>query len=198
MRTDPGTADRPIPDALANRLQTAFALDEPPATFADWAAAMIDTYETELDRDLGPDDLCLVDASNHEARIGGETYRYQCVLDALVVGYLTDGPVTVRSVPPTAETPITVEFDDAVRIEPRGAVMSFGIDADVEAPDYPITPASMYGNLCPYGHAFPTEEAYADWAASSDAVSTAVPLRDGLAIARDLLDLADLDGDASI
>lgn len=182
-----------LPADLAARVQTVFRFDRRPDTFADWGEWMTRTYEADLDRSLGPDDLCRVESSNHVARVGDDVYHYQCTLDAFVVGYLVDGPVTVRSVPPTAETAVTAAFSDGdVRTHPDGSVLSFGITADGDPPEDAITPETMYGYLCPYGHAFPSETAYEEWASTTDAVTTAVGLADGLDIARELLHLWEL------
>lgn len=102
---------------------------------------MTQAYDEDLDRSLSPEDLCLIDSSNHEARIGDDVYYYQCALDAFVVGYLVDESVTVRSIPRTSDAIITVEFTDGeVRAVPADSVLSFGIAEDVEPPKGAITP----------------------------------------------------------
>ena len=182
-----------LPPALGDRVQTVFKFEQRPETFGDWGAWMTQIYEEDLDRSLSPEDLCVVDSSNHEARIGDNVYYYQCTLDAFVVGYLVDEPVIVRSVPPTSDTVITVEFiDGEVRADPEGSMMSFGIAEDVEPPEGAITPEKMYGYICPYGHAFPSRTEYEEWAATTGAVTTATELADGLEIARELLNLWEL------
>lgn len=182
-----------LPPDLGERVQTVFKFEQRPETFGDWGAWMTQTYEEDLDRSLSPEDLCLVDSSNHEARVGDDVYYYQCTLDAFVVGYLVDESVTVRSVPPTSDTVITVEFTDGeVRADPEDSVLSFGIAEDVEPPEGAITPEKMYGYICSYGHAFPSRTEYEEWAATTDAVTTATELADGLEIARELLNLWEL------
>lgn len=182
-----------LPPAFGDRVQTVFRFEQRPETFGDWGAWMTQTYEEDLDRSLSSEDLCLVDSSNHEARIGDNVYYYQCTLDAFVVGYLVDAPVTVRSVPPTSDTTITVEFAGAeVQAAPESGVLSFGIAEDVEPPEGAITPDRMYGYICPYGHAFPSRAEYEEWAATTDAVTTATELADGLEIACELLNLWEL------
>lgn len=198
MRTSIGSADRTVPDDLADRIQTAFGFDEPPATFAEWADRMVETFEASLDRDLQPDDLCAVDSSNHAALIGDDVRYYRCALDAVIVGWLVDEPVTVRSEPPTSATVVRIVFDDdGVAIEPPGSVMAFGIDDDVRPPDGPVSLESMYGTLCPHGHVFPSADDYDAWARDTAAVTTAVPVADGVAIAQALLNRAGLDVAAS-
>ena len=182
-----------LPPALGKRVQTVFRFEQRPETFGDWGAWMTQTYEEDLDRSLSPEDLCLVDSSNHEAQVGDNVYYYQCTLDAFVVGYLVDESVTVESVPPTSDTVITVEFTDGgVRADPEDSILSFGIAEDVEPPEGAITPEKMYGFICPYGHAFPSRTEYEEWAATTDAVTTATELTDGLEIARELLNLWEL------
>ena len=182
-----------LPPTLGDRIRTVFRFEQRPETFGDWGAWMTQTYEEDLNRSLSPEDLCLVDSSNHEARIGDDVYYYQCTLDAFVVGYLVDETVTVRSIPPTSDTIITVEFtDDEVQADPEDSMMSFGIAEDVEPPEGAITPEKMYGYICPYGHAFPSRTEYEEWAATTEAVTTATGLADGLEIARELLNLWEL------
>ena len=184
-----------LPPALGDRVKTVFRFEQRPETFGDWGAWMTQTYEADIDRSLSPEDLCLVDSSNHEAQIGDDVYYYQCTLDAVVVGYFVDESVTVRSVPPTSDTMITVEFtDDGVRADPEDSVMSFGIAEDVEPPEGAITPEKMYGYICPYSHAFPSRIEYEEWAATTDAVTIAQELADGLEIAQELLSLWELAG----
>lgn len=183
-----------LPPALGDRVQTVFRFEQRPETFGDWGAWMTQTYEEDLDRSLSPEDLCLVDSSNHEARVGEDVYYYQCSLDAFVVGYFVDESVTVRSVPPTSDMTITIEFTDSeVRVDPKDSVLSFGIVEDVDPPEGAVTPEKMYGYICPYGHAFPSQAEYEEWAATTDAVTTATELADGLEIARELLNLWELD-----
>lgn len=182
-----------LPPDLADRAQMAFGFERRPETFGEWAEWMTRTYEAGLDRSLSPEDLCLVDSSSHEVRIGDNVYNYQCTLDAFVVGYLADEPATVRSIPPTSDTTITAEYvDGEVRAEPEGSVLSYGIPEDVEPPPGAITPEKMYGLVCPYGHAFPSRAEYGEWATTTDAVTTATALTDGLEIARELFELWEL------
>lgn len=184
-----------LPPPLADRVQTVFRFEQRPETFGDWGKWMTQTYEEDMNRSLSPEDLCLVNSSNHEARIGDDMYSYQCTLDALVVGYLVDQSVVVRSVPPTSDTTITVEFDDGkVQSVPKSSVLSFGIAEDVEPPEGAITPEEMYRYVCPYGHAFPSHTEYEEWAATTEAITTATELADGLEIARELLNLWNLAG----
>lgn len=179
-----------LPRDFGDRVQTLFGFDQRPETFGDWGAWMTQAYEKGLDRTLTPEDLCLVDSSNHQAQIGDTLYNYQCALDAFVVGYLIDEPVTIQSTPPTSDTTITVEFDDGeVRADPEGIVLSFGIAENVEPTEGATTPEQMYGYICPYSHAFPSQMEYEEWARNTDAVTITTDLIDGLEIARELLNL---------
>lgn len=182
-----------LPADLADRIRTVFRFDRRPETFGEWGERMTRTYEADLDRTLTPEDLCLVESSNHVARVGDDVYHYQCTLDAFVVGYLADEPVTVESTPPTSETTVTAAFAPGdVRSHPEGSVLSFGIAPNAGPPDGAITPEKMYGQLCPYGHAFPSEAEYEEWAAATDAITTAIDLVDGLETAWELLHLWEL------
>lgn len=191
-RIDPTTIE--IADYLARHYQRAFGLDERPATYGDWASAIVDGFAADHDRSLSTDDLCDTEHSPHSATVGGATTNYMCAQDPLVVGLLAEEPVTVESTAPTANEPVTITFepDGTVDAEPEGSLLSFGIDPDARAPER-VTPEAMYGLVCPYGHAFPDDESYEAWARETDAVTDVLSVPAGIAVMGALIDAAGFD-----
>jgi hypothetical protein len=191
-RIDPTTIE--IPDELARHYQRAFDLPGRPATYGDWAHAIGDGFAASHDRSLSTDDLCDTEDSPHSATVGGETTHYVCAQDPIVVGLLADEPVTVESTAPTADDPVTIEFDpeSGVTVTPEGSLLSFGIDPDARAPER-VTPEAMYGIVCPYGHAFPDDESYQAWARETEAVTDVLSVPAGIAVMGALIDAADFD-----
>ncbi|AGN02405.1 alkylmercury lyase [Salinarchaeum sp. Harcht-Bsk1] len=190
---DPSTVE--LPDALGERFQRAFDLDRQPTSYGGWARAIAETFEAERDRSISTDDLCDTEASPHTATLDGETTHYVCVQDPIVVGLLADDPVTVESTPPTSDETVTIEFDgDGVTaVEPEGSLLSFGIAADVQAPPE-ITPEAMYGLVCPYGHAFPDDASYDEWAGETDAVTDVLSVSAGVSAMAALVEAAGMEG----
>lgn len=201
-RIDPDVvpADIDLPAALGAAIAAFYGFDRV-ATVADWLDAL-DAGLEPTGRPLGLDDLCTTDESAHVLTTGDREQAYQCVIDPMLVPFVTDEPGTVRSVCPTTETDIVVDIDsDGVRARPETAVFSLGIAPDAAAVvgDPPLTPGETYGSFCPYGNAFATEAAYEEWAAETDAITTAIPLEDGVAIAGEMADrLVAAGGDGTI
>jgi len=176
-----------IPRELGERLALALDLPDRPETLGDWADAMARIVERE-DIDAGPEVLCTTDESPHRARFGGETQHYLCVQDAFIVPSLVEDvdTVEVTTESPVSGDPIEITAtDDGSDVEPDGAVMSFGVAADVSAPPADAeSPAFAYGEICPYGHAFRNRGEYEEWAATVDAVAMVAPMADALYLAR--------------
>jgi len=190
---DPETIQ--LPRDFGERVQRTFGFDERPRTYGEWADRIVESFETAHDRTLSTDDLCDTDDSAHSATVGGETTHYMCAEDPLVVGLLADEHVTVESTPPNREEPVRIEFapDGTITADPEGALLSFGVVKDDDGPDA-VTPEAMYGLVCPYGHAFPDDEAYDAWAAETDAVTDVLSVPAGIAVMRALIDAAGLGG----
>lgn len=188
--------DQRMDEELARHVRRAFGFEEPPRTYEEFWVEMSRTYAEGLGRELSADDLCTTDRSPHWARVGGDTHYYQCVTDALLLGAYLDEPVTARTVSPGSGTEIVVEFDaDGVASAPEGALLSFGVERSVEAPDGAVTPAKMYGRFCPYGKAFASRDEYEEWtAANPEVVADAQPLGEALDLLGGLLSSADPDG----
>ena len=183
--------EREIPPTVADQLQTAFALPRPPATLGDWVTITSAVVE-DVGLTVGMETLCTTKISPHEAIINGEPLYFHCVLDALVVPFLreADDPVTIRSESPASGTVVDIQAgQDSLTVEPPDAVMSFGVAADVEAPDTDDVDQSLgYEWFCPYTNAFPSDAEYEEWASKTDAVTMAIPIDVAHQLASDISD----------
>ncbi len=172
------TETPPTVEPLPPRLQTGlagFAETESVETLEEWGE-VINSY---LDADtVTVDTLCHTDAeSEHWGEVDGERYDFACFFDAILLAGLVEQSVAVRTVSPDG-TEITATATPAgdVTVSPIDAVFSFGIDHGVleDSPDDP-TLEDIYQYNCPYVRAFPTIEAYQSWAASTRAITVALP-----------------------
>ena len=121
--------DYDIPPELADKIQIAFGLNEPPATLGDWVDATANLLD-DADITVGFEDMCTADASRHEAQIGGEAHHFHCVLDTLLLPFVVEDQSTfdVRSRSPVSDTIVTLTVSsDTVEVTPTEAVMSFGV-----------------------------------------------------------------------
>lgn len=183
-----------LPEPLGERVQETFDLWTRPDTYGEWAEGIVEAFEADAQHELSTEDLCETDDSPHSATVGGETTHYMCAQDPLVVGLLAEEPVTVESAPPNRAASIRIEFRPGgeIAMEPAGALFSFGIAADAETPAT-ITPAEIYGLVCPYGHAFPNDDAYQEWAADVDAVTDVLSVPAGIAVMAALIEAAGVE-----
>lgn len=188
--TDAAALDeQDVPPDLADAMQTAFGLDEPPATLHDWIAATSRLLD-DSGLSVGVDDLCTTEESRHVASVDGDDQHFRCVLDALLVPFLAPGepPVRVRSRSPVSGDVVELSVGrDAVEATPPDAVLSFGFADGVEVPDpADVDPALAYEWVCPYINAFPSRDEYDRWADATEAATTALPFDAGLELARAL------------
>lgn len=186
--------DVELPEPLGERVEETFDLWTRPDTYGEWAQGIVDAFEADAQRSISTDDLCTTDDSPHSATVDGKTTHYMCAQDPLVVGLLADEPVTVESTPPNRSEPVRIEFgpDGEIGVDPAGALFSFGIAADAETPAT-ISPQEIYQLVCPYGHAFPDDEAYQEWAAGVDAVTDVLSVPAGIAVMAALIETAGVD-----
>ncbi|MFB6179986.1 MAG: organomercurial lyase [Halorientalis sp.] len=150
-------------------------------TAADW----LDALETGLDTSGDPisvEDLCTTADSPHVLDTAAGTQAYQCATDPMIVPFLTDEPATVRSRCPISDEEVVFEIEDrAVHARPERAVFSLGIDLAASG-DPPHSPAETYGIFCPSGNVFTSRDAYEQWAADTEAITTRLPLEHGVAV----------------
>ncbi|UPV75492.1 alkylmercury lyase family protein [Halorussus limi] len=176
--------ERRLPPEIGANLRALFDTEDRPETVGAWVEAVAGAFGDEWPPAVA--DLCHDDEGLHRAETEGETYRFVCVLDAVMLPFLTDGSVTVRSEDPeTGETVASRVSRTGIETDPENAVLSFGV-AETEGNDAP-TPEATYGALCPYVHAFPDEDAYERWDERTDAPTTALPLSEGFGLARALV-----------
>lgn len=175
-----------LPAEMGAAIRRALGLAEAPSSLGDW----IDALASVADRDgitLDADALCTTDDSPHRAEFDGRTQHYACAQDPIVLVFLDDAaaPVTVETESPVSGEPVRLTVTaDGIETDPPGAVLSFGVDADVEAPENGVRPALAYERFCPYGHAFATRAEYERWADGVDAHTIGVPATEALEWAR--------------
>lgn len=176
--------DRPLPPEIADNLQSLFGTDDHPETLSAWADMLAAAFGEDWPPAVA--DLCHDEEGRHRAETEGETYRFVCVLDAVMLPFLTDNSaVTVHSGgPETGQTVVSHVSQSGIETDPEEAVLSFGV-APV-APETEPTPRLTYESLCPYVHAFPEESAYERWAEETDAPTIGLPLSEGFGLARAL------------
>lgn len=191
MSTDDGSAYRgpTIPRPLGEGLRVTLDLEQRPRDFGEYVdemAALVERDGLEVDLET----LCTTDESPHQATFRGETQRYHCTLDAVIVPFLADdvGRVDIETVSPVSGDPITFAVtDSAIEAEPAEAVLSFGVAKDVEGPPPDArSPALAYRRVCPYGKAFVSRAEYERWTEATDAHTMAMTLEDALELARAL------------
>lgn len=188
MNTDDDPAYRgpEIPPPLGEGLRVGLDLEHRPRDFSEY----VDAMATLVDRDgleVDLDTLCTTEASPHRATFRGGTQHYHCTLDAIIVPFLADDVerVTIETLSPVSGDRITFAvIDAAIEADPAGAVLSFGVAAQVEPPPADAwSPALAYRLVCPYGKAFVSRAEYDEWADATDAHTMAVSMEDALALA---------------
>jgi len=171
-----------LPDDIAAGLGDLYG-GAPPDTAAAWVAMLRDRKQDADGEPPSVADLCTTDDGPH-AFVGDESGQsYVCVLDPLVVPFLTDAPGTVRSTTP--ERGATVE----ITVGPGGvdyshpdAVVSLGVADEVDCASCTAIDET-YEQVCPYIHVFEDEAEYETWAGTTDAATTSVPVETGVALA---------------
>lgn len=183
--------DEPLPPELGAKFQTAFGMDEPPATFGEWIDALA-AGATEAGLEVELEALCVAEDSGHVAEVDGERRHFHCVLDTFLLPALLDEErIDVTSTDPldgeTVELTVTKE---GVEATPPEAVVSFGVHRDVEPPQgESFDPEVAYARVCPYINAFPSREAYERWDERvEEAVTVGLPVERGFDLAALLVD----------
>lgn len=169
----------PIARELGERLRVVFGLSATPATLGELSAAQAALLAT-----LGQDQLCAAEASCHEVRTGGKTLYTNCVMDALILPFLTEQSADIRSESPVTGSVVSAHIGrEVIEFAPREAVISFGVSRE-------ISNATLLA-VCPYINAFPSPSEYDQWvAATPQAATMMLPLADALAFARESADFA--------
>lgn len=176
---DPHDID--LPSRLGDQI-AAFYDTETVETAGDWLDALDEGLEPSDERAISVDDLCTTDESPHVLETDDDTQAYQCVIDPMIVPFLTDDPATVRSACPVTGDDIVFEITAGeVTARPEGAFFSLGIAPEASGTP-PYASEEVYGSFCPYGNVFASKEAYEQWAGETDALTTRLPLEYGVAV----------------
>lgn len=171
--------DVDLPAAVASAFQTSLAADRSPRSLDDWIT-LLDSFDDDWPPAVA--DLCHSDDGLHRADTPDQSFRFACVLDAMLLPFLHDAETTVTSrVPGTADDVVFHVTERAVTGSPD-AVISFG--AASRPPKGEVTPAHAYGTICPFIHTFPDTDSYEDWAVGVDGATTALSLPDALGLAK--------------
>lgn len=186
---DPSIGEREIPPALSENLQIAFRLDDRPEVLGE----LLEFIVRSLLEDSGLQfaDLCSTEATRHEAHIGDDVQHFHCVLDALIVPFVVDehGPIEIISRSPLDDSRVEIlASQEAVETTPDDAVMSLGIETDVEQPATDaFSPELWYDRFCPYVNAFRSRERYEQWAGEvTEAETMQLPIEEGYVLAKTL------------
>lgn len=120
--------------------------------------------------------------TDHWGVLDGRKYYFQCFYDAVVLAEMTSSPVDIHTKSPDGTVIELQATGEGVRdVTPSDAVVSFGIDRNVETPsDGGPTPEAVYSAICPYIKAFPDRSAYESWAETVPAATVGMPLADGM------------------
>lgn len=171
--------DVDLPNAVAAAFQTSLDADTAPDTLDAWVGMLGDLYE---DWPPAVADLCHDADGRHRAATGTQSFRFTCVLDAMLLPFLQGEPTTVTSSVPGTDTDVTFRVTDSEVTGSPETVISFG--AANRPPAGSVTAAHAYGVICPFIHAFPDADAYEDWAAGVDAATMALSLPVALGLAK--------------
>ncbi|RBI63285.1 alkylmercury lyase [halophilic archaeon] len=178
--------NRAVPPELGARFARAFDLSDRPETLGEWVEQFRRRARTATDWPPAVEDLCLTDDSRHEATVDVETRHFHCDLDALLVPFLTDGAVRIRSETPVdSETVVAEVGRESMTFAPSDAVLSLGAgDAATDGFD----PEVAYGQICTYVNAFASMAEYERWAETvPEAETTAIPFAGGLRMAGEMV-----------
>lgn len=178
IETDP--IDISVPDDLQTAMEQFLG-----GTSVETIGEFFGELRSELGREsLDVDDLCHAgEETPHWGVLDGERYHFQCFYDAVALAEMTDSETTVRTESPAGvEITGTASGSGEFGVTPAGAVMSFGIQTEIDEPVETVEDA--YAAICPSVKGFPSREAYEQWAAEVPAATVAMPMADGTDLAR--------------
>lgn len=190
------TVDRWLGDAsvmetsLPDDVQTAMT------TFFDGASiTTLEEWVAELRRQTGGgpisiEELCHADGeTDHWGELDGTRYDFQCFYDAVALAELAARPVEIHTRSPDGtaiEARATGTGD--LTATPSTAAVSFGVTTDESLSDREPTLEDTYATICPSVNAFPTREAYEQWAARTQAATVGMPLSAATVVATGLVE----------
>lgn len=183
-----------LPTDFAAHVAAVSGLDEPPATLEDWWTSLLAQFSeheqtvvfAEGNARVGLEELYSEDPTRHEVHVNDRVRYAYCVLDALAAAVMeSEDTVTVRSIDPVTETPVTITIsDDAVAVSPEGALVCYGSRADPAAVEAAGSVAAWVSQddhaavesaVCRYTNAFESGATYEQWAAETESVTAAFP-----------------------
>lgn len=189
-------ADIALPPHVGARLAAVCGTDGRVETGADWVDAIQATVDPDVSGPVTEADLCHAADGAHTVQIGDESVSFVCVIDPLMVPFIRQTTGTVTSQPPVGDERVEIEIGSAeATATPATAVISVGVTRD--SGSTPPSPAQLYEAVCPYVHAFPSIEAYEEWAGTVDAATTSLSLPTGVAFARELAHVLVDDGETA-
>ncbi|WP_135302340.1 organomercurial lyase [Haloarcula amylovorans] len=174
-----------LPPDVAAGLGRLYGTD-PPRTGEEWVRQMRAARRETVGREPTVEDLCTTEDGLH-AFVGREhRQEYVCVLDPLMVPFLTGDAGTVRSRTPERDAIVEIRIDEAgIDCSHPDAVVSLGVSEHLDGDGDP-TLERIYRQVCGYVHVFEDEAEYETWATEIDAATTSVPAATGIAIGREL------------
>lgn len=170
--------DVALPADVASAFQTSLDADAAPRTLAEWVGLLDDLVD---DWPPAVADLCHAVDGKHRAEAGAQSFRFACVLDAMLLPFLHGEDTTITSRIPNRDE-ITFHVTTSEVLGSTDAAVSFG--AASRAPAGDVTPAHAYGTICPFIHTFPDEDAYDEWAADVDGATMPLSLPTALGLAK--------------
>lgn len=174
--------DVELPADVASAFQTSLDADAAPRTLAEWVGLLADLFD---DWPPAVADLCHSTDGPHRAQVGDQSFRFACVLDAILLPFLQDEATTITSRVPAGDE-LTVHVTKTDVTGPADAVISFG--AASRPPEDDVTPAHAYGAICPYIHTFPDQDAYEDWAEGVEGATIPLSLPDALGLSKAMVE----------
>lgn len=180
IRTETSVLDADLPEALRSTFSR--FLGQRVETVGDW----VDALQRIVDGSVAVEDLCLSKSeTDHVGITDDETYYFACFYDAIILAAMTEEPVEIHTESPDGTAiELHASDDGELTATPETAVFSFGIDETVDPPvgETP-TLERGYAAICPYVKAFPTPEAYEQWAETVAAPTVAMSPADATELA---------------
>jgi hypothetical protein len=176
-----------LPDELGSLLGQ-FLGTTPIDTLSEWVASVHHHIDGPS---LTINELCLTDEqTDHWGMVDGEHYYFACFYDAVILAALVDSPVDIQTKSPGGTViEARAVSNHELTAAPDGAVFSFGIHEEVSPPsDGESSVEAGYSAICPYVRAFPTIDAYKQWAARVPAATISMPLAGATELAAGLVD----------
>lgn len=187
MDTDSRPTDEGIelPSDFAKHAATVTGLDTPPATLEEWWTAVFEQF-AETDQTIELTDLYSEEPTRHEVHVDNRIQYAYCALDALAAAVMEEqNPVTVRSLDPMTNTPVTFMVgDDAVQVSPEESLVCYGSNVNREEVEDVGSLAEwsvqddktvVQAAVCQYTNAFESETTYEQWAAETESVTAPLP-----------------------